>query len=160
MEFDSIVKSKAPFVDTMFGQLLATQSMLYFTPNSSIELTDSCVSQILYITSRTIKIDDTWRTIDCLKDILGLGGIAYQYSTKLNKYGMCVEGCSTAPFYGFEDDNILYIINCKVVFYHTDKIVISVHPDNWCVFYNDRLFDYECIEYSRNNVEILSLESQ
>lgn len=160
MEFDSIVKSKAPLGDTVYGQLLATQSMLYFAPNSSIELTDSCARQILYLTSRTIKVNGTWRIIEYLKDIQELGGVAYHYSTRENKYGVCAEGCSTALFYGFEDPNILYIINCKVVFYHTDKIVTSVHPDNWCVYYNDRLFDYECIEYSWNNLEILSLESQ
>jgi hypothetical protein len=155
IEFDSIVKINATSVDTLSGQLLATQSMLYFAPSSSIVLNDSIVKKSLYVISKGLRINGTWKVVN-LQTIQALGGTAYRYVTKKNKYSQCAELVSTARIDGIYNTDTLYIINCKAVFYHSDKNVIHDQWDNWCVYYNDTLFDFDCVEYSSNNVEILS----
>lgn len=152
--YDSIVKGHS-VSDTMFGQLIATQTMLYFSPDPP--LTDSsnntAIKKALYIVEKAVKIDGQWKTID-LERIRTLGGIQYPYMTKENKYGRYEELYTTARIDGIDDSNTLYAAQCKVILYHSNKIIPSL-LDNWCVYYNDLLFNFDCVKYSLCAVEVV-----
>lgn len=154
---DSIQKRDVISNDTLSGQLIATQSMLYFSPDHTcIDLhNDSIICKELYEVSRTIKINGRWTEVD-LQIIQALDGIPYRYLTKKNKYNVCSEHVSTARINGIDSSNTLYVIPCKVIFYlrETDQ------KDNWCVYFNDTLFDFECFLHSSSSVEVLSPNHQ
>ena len=156
MEIDSIVKRFAS--DTLSGQLIATQSMLFFTPDSSMEDHQYalCVRKPLYIVQHKVKIDGWWATIN-LPTIQALGGVPYRYKTEANRNNVRSELYTTVPIDGISNLDSLYVIPCRIILYHhVDMDVPTLPDDDWCVSYNDTIYYFDYVQHSRNLVEILS----
>lgn len=153
-QYDYWIKRRSASADTLTGQLIATQTMLYFTPDSLApdSSNDSVINRKLYVVSTGVKINGLWEQLD-LEKIFALGGKPYQYLTKINKNNIGQELVSTARMAGI-DSNILYEIPCTVILYLSNKIVPCL-VENWCVYYNDKLFDFDVIEYSTCVVEMV-----
>lgn len=154
--YDSVIKKHSVSNDTLFGQLIATQTMLYFTPDFPFtnQQNDSIVRKNLYIIDKAVKINGLWTTID-LERIQALGGKPYQYITKKNKYDRCEELVSSAQIDGINKTNLLFVVQCNVILYHSNENIIPSEWDNWSVYYNGLLFNFDCVKYSSCAVELL-----